>query len=141
MSDGTSKISKKKKQTRETSIELDLEVASLDANQKEPEMFDDKQKVTSKTIRTLADLQTQIVLARNQGTESLEITKELMSQIVKDPKSQDVGYITYNSIRVYEEGKREKADQKDQRSQEEAVFSESKVQMNAYGVVTSGKQK
>lgn len=71
------------------------------------EMFDPTESLPVDPISSLKDLETSVALAISQGIKELEVTKELMSQLLKAQYSDKNNSIIYKNVFLFEFGKKD----------------------------------
>jgi hypothetical protein len=77
--------------------------------------------------QTITQFMNQIAVAKLHGVNTIEATREVMTQVIKNGYDPGTGYFIYNNIWVYEVGRREDIVKNEKISMEQKMFGKSKV--------------
>lgn len=100
-------------------------------------MFEPEKVEMVKPANSLSEFRDRLAVAKANLIKSMVVTKELMSQLIKSHNLPEAGYIIYENVFVYEEGREEEAVKRDQRTIEDILFGQTKVGIDPATTVQS----
>lgn len=100
-------------------------------------MFDPNKVETVGPAKTLAEFRDRLAICKANLIKSMTVTRELMSQLLKSHKLPDTGYIIYENVWLYEEGKEEDSVRRDMRTVDDILFGQSKVGISQDAMINS----
>lgn len=74
--------------------------------------YDGNEPLSAEPVSSLRDLETQVTLALGQGVKELEVTKEVMSQLLRGSYSDTNNSIIYKNVWLFEVGKAQQTKEK-----------------------------
>lgn len=87
-----------------------------------------------KVAKTLAEFQNMLLRAKATGEYEFEASIDIHKYFQKDKYKPGVGYMMVENVKVYEEGMRESADQRDAETEHQRSFGKSKVTIDNMGM-------